>query len=57
MHDPATVERLSAASLLGRVGTPEDVANVVAMLASPEAGFVTGAEVLVDGGHALRIAH
>ena len=57
MHDPATVERLSAASLLGRVGTPEDVANVVAMLASPEAGFVTGAEVLVDGGHSLRIAH
>ena len=57
MHDPATVERLSAASLLGRVGTPEDVANVVAMLASPDAGFVTGAEVLVDGGHALRIAH
>jgi 3alpha(or 20beta)-hydroxysteroid dehydrogenase len=57
MHDAATIERLSTASLLGRVGTPEDVANVVAMLASTEAGFVTGAEVAVDGGHGLRIAH
>jgi NAD(P)-dependent dehydrogenase (short-subunit alcohol dehydrogenase family) len=57
MHDAATIERLSAAPLLGRVGTPEDIANVVSMLASPNAGFVTGAEVVVDGGHGLRTAH
>jgi len=35
---------------LRRPGTPEDVANVVAFLASPEAGYVTGQCVNIDGG-------
>lgn len=35
---------------LGRLGDPEDVAGAVRFLASEEAGFVTGAVVLVDGG-------
>ena len=35
---------------LGRVGTPEDVAMAVAFLASDEAGYITGAQVAVDGG-------
>jgi len=34
----------------GRVGKPEDVANVFAFLASDEASFITGSEVVVDGG-------
>ena len=37
-------------SVLGRCGTPEDVANVVLFLASDEAAFVTGAHFVVDGG-------
>ena len=54
MLDPESIERLGSAPLLGRIGQPGDVAEVVAFLASPAAAFVTGAEVVVDGGHTLR---
>jgi 3-oxoacyl-[acyl-carrier protein] reductase len=38
---------------LGRFGTPEDIANAVAFLASEEASFITGAVLNVDGGLAI----
>jgi NAD(P)-dependent dehydrogenase (short-subunit alcohol dehydrogenase family) len=40
---------------LGRVGTVEDVAGAVAYLASPEAAFVSGAVLLIDGGNAAGL--
>ena len=35
---------------MGRAGTPEEVARVFAFLASPAAGYITGVNILVDGG-------
>lgn len=39
---------------IGRLGKPEEVANVVAFLASDEATFVNGAAILVDGGYVAQ---
>ena len=39
---------------LGRVGEPNEVAALVRFLIGPEAGWITGQNVAVDGGHALR---
>jgi NAD(P)-dependent dehydrogenase (short-subunit alcohol dehydrogenase family) len=41
---------------LGRVGTPEDVAELIAFLASPRASFITGGEYKIDGGLLSGIA-
>lgn len=41
---------MGAKTALGRMGEPEEVAAVVAFLASDEASYITGAELAVDGG-------
>jgi meso-butanediol dehydrogenase / (S,S)-butanediol dehydrogenase / diacetyl reductase len=44
------LERFGAAHPLGRIGTPEEVAELAAFLASDKAAFCTGGDYLVDGG-------
>jgi 3-oxoacyl-[acyl-carrier protein] reductase len=43
-------DALAARIPLGRLGTPEDVANAVLFLAGPRAGYITGATLHVNGG-------
>ncbi|MGI5219251.1 SDR family NAD(P)-dependent oxidoreductase [Nocardia sp. CA-290969] len=50
LDDPAFREVTVARTPMGRLGTPAEVADAVAFLAGPEAGFVTGAELYIDGG-------
>jgi meso-butanediol dehydrogenase / (S,S)-butanediol dehydrogenase / diacetyl reductase len=48
--DPEVFERAARWYPLGRVGTPEDVARALVWLASPEAEWITGVVLPVDGG-------
>lgn len=50
MKDPDLMKRLDAAIPLGRMAKPEEIASVVAFLASDGAGYMTASTVFVDGG-------
>lgn len=50
-EDPEAFEKgLIGTALIPRLGLPEEVAELVCFLASPEAGFINGAYYLIDGG-------
>ncbi|ORW00310.1 SDR family NAD(P)-dependent oxidoreductase [Mycobacterium kyorinense] len=55
MLDDATQARLAATSPSGRIGQPAEVADAVAFLVSDQASFITGAELVVDGGQCLQL--
>jgi NAD(P)-dependent dehydrogenase (short-subunit alcohol dehydrogenase family) len=42
--------RMIEASVAGRAGTPDEVGNVAALLMGPDGGFITGSDILMDGG-------
>ena len=54
---PGTEERFAARAMMGRIGEPEDIANAVVFLASPESGWITAQMLTVDGGRMDYIGH
>ncbi|HSS25839.1 MAG TPA: SDR family oxidoreductase [Mycobacterium sp.] len=55
MLDEATQTRLAAQAMFGRLGRPGEIADAVAFLVSDAASFITGSELIVDGGQCLQI--
>jgi NAD(P)-dependent dehydrogenase (short-subunit alcohol dehydrogenase family) len=55
MLDDSTQARLTERAVLGRLGQPMEIADAVAFLVSQQASFITGSELVVDGGQCLQI--
>ena len=51
--DPTLYETTRDRIPLGRLAVPEDIAKVVFFQVSPDAGWITGQSIVVDGGQAL----
>ena len=56
MDDVAYRRSLEAHIPWGRAGTPQEVAALVVFLLSPEAAYITGATVVIDGALSLTVA-
>lgn len=56
-EDPAAFAAMAEKIPLGRMGRPEEIGRVVAFLASPAASYVTGTNVVADGGLTRRVQY
>src|SRR5499433_3131857 len=54
---PGTEASFAGRAVMGRLGEPEDIANTVVFLASPESGWITAQVLTVDGGRMDYIGH
>lgn len=52
---PELYEKTLSDMPLGRFGAPEDVARAIAFLASPMASYITGSNLVIDGGYTKRV--
>jgi 3-oxoacyl-[acyl-carrier protein] reductase len=50
-RDPAQKEKEMATIASDRLGAPEEIANVIAFIASDESSYIVGQTIMVDGGH------
>ncbi len=53
----AAMVRVNGYHPLGRIGRPEDIGNLVTFLAADVSGFITGANIVIDGGLTTRLMH
>ena len=52
---PGFYDGTKAAMPMGRLGQPDEVAKAVVFLASPAASYITGANLVIDGGFTKRV--
>lgn len=50
LDDPAWLQLIRSRTPMGRVASPEEIANLIVFLASDRASYITGADVSIDGG-------
>jgi 3-oxoacyl-[acyl-carrier protein] reductase len=56
-NNPDMFQQMLARNPTGRMGRPEEVANVVVFLASPRASFITGTNLIIDGALTQRVQY
>ena len=54
-NNPSLFQTMLSRNPMGRMGTPQEVANAVVFLASPRASFITGTNLIVDGALTQRV--
>ena len=53
-RNPGELEQRARDVPMGRFGTPEEIAGIVAFLCSPDAAYVTGHALVADGGYIVH---
>lgn len=56
LHNAADRKAFEEQTLIGRIGNTDDIKGLALYLASPASSYMTGSEIVIDGGSSLRIA-
>jgi NAD(P)-dependent dehydrogenase (short-subunit alcohol dehydrogenase family) len=54
LSNPAEVEHDTQKTMIGRIGDPEDLVGVAVFLAAEESSYITGTQIVVDGGETAQ---